>query len=205
MKFIIGLGNPGIRYQRTRHNIGRAVVEFIAETERVVFKRDKKMNAMSAEIEWAGEAVRIVYPEVFMNLSGEVLERVRGYFPIEAKNDILIAVDDVAIPFGTLRLRGQGSSGGHNGLKSVAAALGTEEYARLRLGIAAAESTDAGSGESDENRTVPLHDFVLDVFTEAEQKELPDFLFRAKEACRLWVEGPLDRAMSTVNQRTVRG
>jgi len=200
MKFIIGLGNPGIRYQRTRHNIGRALVEFIAHHEKAVFKRDKKMNAMCAEICWLGEPVQIIYPEVFMNLSGETVQRIKGYFPINPQTDLLIAVDDAALPFGSLRLRGQGSSGGHNGLKSVAGALGTDQYARLRLGIGKPGILTSDVSDR-EDAAVPLHDYVLDVFTPGEMAAMPGFLKSAAEACRLWAEGPVERAMNVVNQR----
>jgi PTH1 family peptidyl-tRNA hydrolase len=201
MKFIIGLGNPGIRYQRTRHNIGRALVEYIAQSEKAIFRRNKRMNAMCAEVDWAGETVQLIYPEVFMNLSGETVQRINGYFPINPQIDLLIAVDDAALPFGGLRLRGQGSSGGHNGLKSVAQALGSEQYSRLRLGISKPGGAATDASDQREESTVPLHDYVLDVFSAEEMSAMPGFLKSAAEACRLWVEGPLERAMSAVNQR----
>lgn len=200
MKFIVGLGNPGIRYQRTRHNIGRALVEFIAQNERAVFKRDKKMNAMCAEITWSGEPVRLIYPEVFMNLSGETVQRIQGYFPIVPQTDLLIVVDDAALPFRALRLRGQGSSGGHNGLKSVAGALGTDQYARLRLGIGMPSLVSSEAAERVDSEAVPLHDYVLDVFSADELAAMPNFLKCGAEACRYWVEEPIERAMNAVNQ-----
>ena len=204
MKFIAGLGNPGVRYQKTRHNIGRALVEFIAQHEKVVFKRDKKINAMCAEICWAGEPVQLIYPEVFMNLSGETIQRIKGCFQMNPQTDLLIVVDDAALPFGALRLRGQGSSGGHNGLKSVASALASEQYARLRLGIGKPGVCKADSSEQDES-AVPLHDYVLDIFSTEELTAMPVFLKSAAEACRLWVEGPVERAMNAVNQRLPMG
>lgn len=204
MKFIIGLGNPGVRYQRTRHNIGRALVEFMAQQEKVVFKRDKKLNAMCTEVCWAGESVQLVYPEVFMNLSGETVRRIKEYFPINLQTDLLIAVDDAALPFGMLRLRGQGSSGGHNGLKSIASAIESEQYARLRLGIGKPGDLASGTSECD-NSVAPLHDYVLDVFGAEELAAMPIFLKSAAEACRLWAEGPIERAMSAVNQRVPIG
>jgi len=200
MKFIVGLGNPGVRYQRTRHNIGRALVEFIANQEKTIFRRDKKMNAMCAEVCWAGEVVQIIYPEVFMNLSGETVERIKGYFPMNPQTDLLVVVDDAALPFGGLRLRGQGSSGGHNGLKSVANVLQSDQYARLRLGIGKPGVMGSESSEAEE-RVVPLHDYVLDVFGAEEMASMPGFLKCASSACRLWAEEPIERAMSAVNQR----
>lgn len=198
MKFIVGLGNPGVKYQKTRHNIGRALVEFIAGREKAVFVREKKWSCMRAEVSWGGLAVQLVYPEVFMNLSGETVKKIAGWNPVKPETDFLIAVDDVALPFGMLRLRGQGSSGGHNGLKSIAAAFASEKYARLRLGIgkpgAAAAAEDAGGD-------VPMHDYVLDPFSGEEQQGMPDFLLRAEQVCRLWAEGPLEQAMNAVNQR----
>jgi len=205
MKFIIGLGNPGVRYQRTRHNIGRMVIEFMAQQEKAVFKRDKKMNAMAAEVSWAGETVQLIYPEVFMNLSGETVQRIKGYFPIQPQSDLLIIVDDAALPFGTIRLRGQGSSGGHNGLKSVAHALESEQYARLRLGIGKPGVLAPNTSERDDAPAVPLHDYVLDVFSADEMAAMPGILKSASEACRLWVEAPIERAMSAVNQKPAMG
>ncbi len=198
MKLIIGLGNPGVRYQRTRHNIGRALIEFMAAQAKAVFKREKKIASLRAETSWGAETVCLIYPEVFMNLSGDAVRKIKAQYPADPASDFLIVVDDAALPFGMLRLRGQGSSGGHNGLKSVAQALGSEKYARLRMGIGK-PGTQMPADSEDVSEA--LHDYVLDLFSAAEEAVMPEFLKRAGDVCRLWAEGPMERAMNAVNQR----
>ncbi len=203
MKFIVGLGNPGVRYQKTRHNIGRRLIEFLAAREKSAFVRDKKIAGMTAAVSWNGEKVFLVYPEVFMNVSGETLRKIKDHYPVNPQTDLLAVVDDAALPFGAMRLRPQGSSGGHNGLKSIAESLGTDVFSRLRLGISHPGCAVQAAGE-EEALAGPLQDYVLEPFQPDEEKQMPDVLRRAEEACRLWLALPIERAMNAVNQRPER-
>ena len=124
-----------------------------------------------------------------MNVSGASVELLVRHFDLQSSRDLLIAVDDVAIPFGTLRLRGKGSSGGHNGLRSIEAVLQTPHYARLRIGI----------GPEAETSERELERFVLERFNQKEQKTLPQFFKKGEEACQLWATKTLEQAMNAVN------
>ncbi|MFH1799624.1 MAG: aminoacyl-tRNA hydrolase [Candidatus Omnitrophota bacterium] len=200
MKLIVGLGNPGDEYARTRHNIGRRLVEFIAETEKVKFAFKKSQKAALASVSWNGETFHLAHPLTYMNLSGEAVVALVKYWKIAANKDLLIVVDDIALPFGKFRLRGEGSSGGHNGLASIEEHLEGREYPRLRIGIgsrankAGAELTDSAG---------PLRDYVLSAFTVAEEKKMKELLGKGMEACRAWISEPLTKAMNRVNAAVV--
>jgi PTH1 family peptidyl-tRNA hydrolase len=196
MKLIVGLGNPGDEYARTRHNIGRRLIEFIACEEKVKFAFKKSQKAALASVSWMGEMLHLAYPLTYMNLSGETIVALVKYWKIAASKDLLIVVDDVALPFGKFRLRGEGSSGGHNGLASIEEYLESREYPRLRIGIGPRENkTEAKSAGSAE----PLRDYVLSVFTAAEEKKMKELLEKGMEACRAWISEPLTKAMNRVN------
>jgi PTH1 family peptidyl-tRNA hydrolase len=131
-----------------------------------------------------------------MNLSGEPVALLVKYFKIESTQDLLIVVDDVALPFGKFRLRGEGSSGGHNGLVSIEEHLGSREYPRLRIGIGVSwEEGVSGPARIDG----PLRDYVLSSFESREEKQMKKNLKCGMDACRAWVLGPLTKAMNRVN------
>ena len=160
MKVIVGLGNPGRRYERTRHNVGWWVVDHLADVWH--FDRWKEeRRALTTGGRLGAAHVRLVKPLTYMNLSGEVLVQYLRRPAWSAATDLLVIVDDVAIPVGTWRFRAKGSSGGHNGLKSIEAQVGSQAYARLRVGIKPA----AGIGPRS-----PLEDFVLAPFA-ADERE----------------------------------
>ncbi len=193
MKLIVGLGNPGDAYARTRHNIGRRIVEFMAEEEQVKFASKKSQKAAVASLSWNGETLYLAYPLTYMNLSGEAVVALVKYWKVVPAKDLLIVVDDVALPFGKFRLRGEGSSGGHNGLASIEAHLGSREYPRLRVGIGpCGKITEAGS-------EAPLRDYVLSAFAAAEEKKMKALLGNGMEACRAWAGESLAKAMNRVN------
>lgn len=185
MKLIVGLGNPGDRYSDTRHNAGRRLVEFAAKRQGVSFSKKKAFEASFVTLDWEGQPVTLAYPETFMNVSGKAVFALVRHFEIDPRKNLLIVVDDIALPLGRLRLRARGSDGGHNGLKSIQEVLG-EEYPRLRLGIGC-ETT----GE--------VEDYVLSPFRPAEKKILKEVLEKGYEACRLWVSQPFSAAMNVVN------
>ena len=198
MKLIVGLGNPGAEYTRTRHNIGRRLVEAIAAKEKVSLASKRSLKAAVASVRWSGETVHLAYPLTYMNLSGAPVGALVAHFGIQSLQDILIAVDDIALPFGKLRLRGEGSSGGHNGLVSIEENFGSRGYPRLRIGIglrdSRAHSISAVPGEF-------LRDYVLSTFDPGEEKGMEKLLEKGTEACRLWALGPLTEVMSRVNAR----
>ncbi len=198
MKLIVGLGNPGDRYQGTRHNAGRLLVEFIARHYQLSFSKKKKLEVSVAFLEWEGVPVTLAYPETFMNLSGESVKRLVEHFGIPFRKDLLVVVDDFALPFGRLRLRSKGRDGGHKGLRSIHEALGSTGYPRLRLGI----GDEPSLGHSPQEM---LEDYVLSFFSVQEKEELEIFLQRGVEACRLWVTCPIEQAMNSVNGGQSKG
>lgn len=196
MKLVVGLGNPGARYRDTRHNIGFLVVDALARetkaaTVDTAAPADVKRCILPTEFgDEAGpaEEVLLVKPLTYMNRSGQaVAGLVRGALGVTPA-DVLVVVDDLYLDYGRLRLRGSGSDGGHNGLKSIEAALGSREYPRLKCGVG---PQPAG---------VSAEDFVLDEFTAEETKGLPDFVGRAAEAVRAFVARGLVPAMNRFNR-----
>lgn len=187
MKLIIGLGNPGKKYSATRHNAGRLLVEKIAVLHRKDWKAQPACQALTASFVWENQQVVLACPETFMNHSGEAVRSLVQFYKVDASKDLLIAVDDAALPFGTLRLRASGSDGGHNGLKSIQECLGDENYARLRIGI-------NGPGEHE-----MLEDYVLQTFGAGERRPFEEILEKAAEACRLWLTQPVEQVMNAVN------
>ena len=133
MKYlIVGLGNPGVKYENTRHNIGFKVLDTLAELSNTSFKEEK--HAHYASLKHKARTFHLIKPTTFMNLSGKALNYWLQHLKIDLQN-VLVVTDDIALPFGTLRLRGKGSDGGHNGLKDINHYLGHTKYARLRFGV----------------------------------------------------------------------
>jgi peptidyl-tRNA hydrolase, PTH1 family len=194
VKLIVGLGNPGSRYSNTRHNAGRLLVEYIARDCAATFKLQKSLKASVASIRFDSEEVSLAWPETFMNVSGESVFLLAKHFAIDIVRDLLVVVDEAALPFGKWRIRGQGSDGGHNGLKSIEQALGnTTQYARLRMGIGPAEVALSSLGN------LTLEEFVLQPFSKEDSKALPGVFEKGMQACRLWVTRPLNEVMNAVN------
>lgn len=189
MKLILGLGNPGSRYSKTRHNVGRRVVETFAGDLGLRWKKSRDLAACWAETEWKGKPVILAYPDSFMNECGKPAERLLTHFGIKFEENFLATVDDAALPFGRLRLRAQGTDGGHRGLRSVQEAVKSLQYARLRVGIAPLKPTSE-----------PLEEYVLNPFTAREEKSLERVLRHAVTACQLWISEPISRAMDRANQ-----
>ena len=190
MKVIVGLGNPGRAYESTRHNVGWWVVDHLADVWRFDgWRRDGEALVSTGRV--GSEPVRLIKPQTYMNLSGQALQPyVRRPFWAPVK-DLLVIVDDVAIPIGTYRVRARGSAGGHNGLKSVQHALGTMEYGRLRVGIL----------PSDERRQVgDLADFVLAPFGKDEREEILALLPDLTRIAELWIREGIEVAMNTFNR-----
>jgi PTH1 family peptidyl-tRNA hydrolase len=186
MKLVVGLGNPGDEYRRTRHNVGFEVLESLAEKHGARWSR--KPDAEIAR--WNQEAV-LVKPQTYMNLSGSAVQQWAHFYKVDVA-DIFVVVDDVNLEAGRVRIRGGGSAGGHNGLKSVAASLGTQEYARLRLGV--------GGGSRKE-----LSSHVLGRFTAAEEAVIEAAIETAVAAIEVFVTDGLAVAMNRYNRKPDTG
>jgi PTH1 family peptidyl-tRNA hydrolase len=187
VKVICGLGNPGAEYARTRHNVGWWVVDAVREAwEFPVFRPADDTKATAGDID--GERVLLVKPWTYMNRSGAALTPLLGVPDFEPARDLLVVVDDAALDVGRVRVRASGSSGGHNGLKSVEAALGTRDYARMRIGI--------GAPPSD----VDLVDWVLAPFDESEEKRIIDSLGALVDAALTWIGEGAEAAANRFNQ-----
>ncbi len=185
MKVILGLGNPGKEYERTRHNVGWWVVDHLADVWHFDgWRKDGEARVATGQV--GAAKVRLVKPLTYMNLSGAVLRPyLRRPFWAAAK-DLLVVVDDVALPIGRYRVRAKGSAGGHNGLKSIEGTLQSQEYARLRLGI----------GPDDPRRRGDLADYVLDTAGKAEEATIRALLPTLTEAIELWIRDGVTPVMN---------
>lgn len=187
MKFlIVGLGNPGKEYEETRHNIGFKVVDEIANELGATFSLDKA--AFRAEAKFKGRTIILIKPITFMNLSGKAVNYWLQAEKIELKN-LLVITDDIALPFGKLRMKGKGTDGGHNGLKDIQAVLKTVEYSRLRFGV----GNDFSKGRQ--------ADYVLGEWNKEEQLALPERIQTATEFIKSFSFVGLDMTMTTWNGR----
>ena len=160
---IVGLGNPGKKYEYTRHNIGFLVVKGVAHSLGWELKEDKRFNGWIVKNQCGGRLLHLILPGTYMNESGRCIRAYLDFYKLTPA-DILVVSDDVELPFGETRLRQRGSSGGHNGLKSIEAHLGTQEYVRLKMGV----DKDVQRGS--------LADYVLDAFRPEEFALLPAFV-----------------------------
>jgi peptidyl-tRNA hydrolase, PTH1 family len=184
IKLIVGLGNPGTRYARSRHNVGFMIVERVAHAYDLRFAR-KRFNAEIAEGDIAGTRVLIAKPQTYMNSSGEAVGKLFAFYKI-APADLLVVYDDLDLPLGKMRLRPQGSAGGHHGMESIIARVGTSDFARLRVGI--------GRPNPDDDI-----DHVLGAFNHAERAAMDETFARAVEAVEVWVRDGIDAAMNEFN------
>ena len=183
MKLVVGLGNPGLQYRDTRHNVGFWVVDELARRWNLSDAWRERDDAMFAK--QPGGSV-LVKPLTFMNLSGFAVSRLRQFFQIDPA-DVFVIVDEVALPVGRLRARPKGSAGGHNGLKSLIEQLGTDEFPRLRLGV----------GRGDARRD--LADHVLSKFDPAERDTILAATLRAADASEMFLSDGIESVMNTFN------
>ncbi len=183
---VVGLGNIGEEYASTRHNMGFMVLDAWAQASNAVFTPCR--YGLVAEISFKGRKFTLLKPNTYMNLSGRAVRYWLQKTRIPQEN-LLVVVDDFAIPFGTLRMRKRGSAGGHNGLKSIDYELASDDYARLRIGT--------GNGGFAEGRQV---DFVLGELLLEEKRAMPELLLRAVEAIKCYGTEGIDRAMTRFNR-----
>lgn len=188
---VVGLGNPGRQYERTRHNIGFMVMDDLARKHYAVWKQQASMESQVTKIEVSGRILYLVKPETFMNLSGQAVKRMLDYYRLENK-DLVVVVDDCDLPFGQLRLKLTGGPGGHNGLKDIERCVGSQDYMRLKIGI----------GKPLEFST-PLADYVLSRFNETESDTLPALIDSSTKVIERLVSEEAERVMGDVNMRRI--
>lgn len=184
MKLVVGLGNPGSRYADTRHNVGFVVLDRLAEGGRAE-RFQSRFQAQVTDFREGEQKVVLVKPETFMNLSGRCVRQVVDFYQVPLE-DILVVCDDVNLPLGRLRARARGTHGGHNGLRDIQSHLGTTDYARLRIGVGAAEGKD-------------LVDHVLGRFAPSERKAIDEATARAAEAVLVWIGLGIEACMNRYN------
>jgi PTH1 family peptidyl-tRNA hydrolase len=186
VKLIVGLGNPGAKYRGTRHNVGFAALDELARRHRVEFE-SAPAEAMMAKVRDFDEPVLLAKPLTFMNLSGHAVGDLVRYFRIDLAG-LFVLVDDANLPLARLRARARGSEGGHNGLKSIVAQLGTQEFARLRIGV--------GRGHPERD----LADHVLSRFDADEREPIATAIARAADAAEVFVTDGIAQVMNRFNR-----
>jgi peptidyl-tRNA hydrolase, PTH1 family len=187
MKLIIGLGNPGAQYAGSRHNIGFRVIDLLSQRHGIALGR-KRLRAIHGKGEIDGEPVLLVQPQTFMNDSGDAVRRLAGFYQVSSAQDILLIYDDLSLDLGVLRLRRGGSDGGHRGVRSVLAHLGTPEVPRVRIGIG---SPPPG---------VDAVDYVLSAFKASETKQVAEIVTTAAEATEFYLAEGIEAAMNRFNK-----
>ncbi len=191
LQLLVGLGNPGPRYSLTRHNVGFLVLEQMAAEAGQSFRQQSKLHGLVADVGLGSERLRLLMPQTFMNESGRSVRAALDWFGLRA-DQLLVIVDDMDLPLGRLRLRSSGSAGGHNGLRSLIQHLGTQEFARLRVGIGA----PAGDPADRKTRTVG---HVLGPFSASEQPILAQVLKEVVGGVALVRQQGVERAGNRLN------
>ena len=186
---IAGLGNPGGKYDKTRHNVGFDVIDAIADKYGIALKK-KMFRAHLGSGNIDGHKVILVKPQTFMNSSGEALAPICGYYKVEPNERLIVIYDDISLEPGNLRIRAKGSAGGHNGMKSIISCLDTEGFARIKVGVGAKpEGWD-------------LADHVLSRFSTDDRKLVEEAIANATEAAELMLDGRLEEAMNRYNRKS---
>jgi PTH1 family peptidyl-tRNA hydrolase len=186
MKVVVGIGNPGKDYERTRHNVGFRVADELGRRTGIVCSKRRFHSRVGGGTAW-GKRLLLVKPQTFVNESGLAVAEAVRWYSCELSH-LLLVCDDFQLPLGQIRIRRKGSAGGHKGLASVIEALGTTEFARLRLGIAGA------GGKRDE-------EFVLSTFEAGEEVIVTEMVKRAADAVSCWLQDGIERAMNLFNKR----
>jgi PTH1 family peptidyl-tRNA hydrolase len=183
---VAGLGNPGLKYQNTRHNIGFMVLDLLADTYHEGFRRQDARQCLEAQLTIAGKRVVLIKPQTYMNRSGFALQKSAGYYKI-APEDILVVHDDLDLDLGRIKLVRGGGAGGHNGIRSIIEQLGTKAFPRLKVGIGRP------------TQPIPIDRFVLSPFSSDELQVVERVLEVARDAVVHFVENGIDSAMNRFN------
>ncbi|WP_026092435.1 aminoacyl-tRNA hydrolase [Calidifontibacillus oryziterrae] len=185
MKYIIGLGNPGKNYEKTRHNVGFMVIDELSKRWNIQLNKEKFKGLYGSGI-FNGEKVILLKPLTYMNLSGEAIRPLLDYYDINT-NDLIVIYDDLDLPTGKIRLRSKGSAGGHNGIKSTIQHLGTENFNRLRIGI------------DRPTNGMAITNYVLGAFSDDERSAIDHAINQACNACEKWLTVPFLEVMNQFN------
>ncbi len=186
MYVIVGLGNPTYQYAKTRHNVGFEVIDELAERNKISMDINKH-KAVCGKGTIAGQKVVLVQPQTFMNLSGESVRAVIDFYKINPKDELIVIFDDISLDVGQIRLRAQGSPGGHNGIKSIALHLGNLEFPRIKVGV------------GDKPRGWDLADYVLSRFNDEERIKVDESIVDAAMAAELFIKEGIEGAMNKFN------
>jgi len=192
MKLLVGLGNPGSQYAKTRHNAGFMVVDRLLAARGTGEPVKARFQGAASEITMGSEHVLILKPTTYMNRSGQAVAEAARFFKLDPAQDLLVVVDDLYLPTGTIRLKGEGGTAGHNGLANIQQLLGTDAYPRLRVGVGLQPS-----GGKDPR--MDQADFVLGRFTDDEEPLLDASIRKAVEAAELFITRGLSHAMNLAN------
>ncbi len=187
MKFVVGLGNPGQKYDLTRHNVGFDVIDRVARQLAPGEPATSKFDSLVIETRINDEKVVLMKPQTYMNRSGQSVKQAMTFYKANSETDLLVIVDDIHLPCGTLRMRATGSSGGHNGLQDISNHIGNDSWSRLRIGV-------------DEPGHIPQADYVLGKFTPQQKESVEPALCSAVKAVDIWIEHGVSDAMNICNE-----
>jgi PTH1 family peptidyl-tRNA hydrolase len=201
VKLIVGLGNPGPKYQVTRHNIGFLFIDALVEVFEGKRNFKNEFKAETQKIKVGDEQVLLVKPQTFMNLSGESVQPILEFYKLEPK-DLLVVHDEVDQPFGALKFAIKRGHGGHNGIRNIHQVLGTDDYARLRLGVGRPPALVDNEG-TPIGKTIDVADWVLQNFSKPEMAKIPDFLELAIQGVETWVPQGIGQASTQFNGKEV--
>lgn len=188
MKLLVGLGNPGREYENTRHNAGFLVIDRLAERHAPGVVARGRFNALTTDAVINGEKALLLKPTTYMNRSGRSVAEALNFYKLDPTEDLLVFVDEIALPIGTIRLRAKGSAGGHNGLADIQQLLGTDAYCRCRIGI-------------DPPGVIPQADYVLGKFTEEQRPAVARAITAGADAAELWLDEGIIAAMNRFNEK----
>lgn len=186
MKLIVGLGNPGRRYRWTRHNLGFLVVEEFAKRNKITLKKERRFKVITGREKFFGEDIFLAMPQRWMNLSGISVRDILEYLKVDLEN-LLVVCDDINLPFGVLRMRPKGSSGGHKGLLSIIESIQTQDFPRMRIGVLTSRDIK------------DLPKYLLSNFTKVEIRKLKGIIKRAVDACESWIKDGITETMNKFN------
>lgn len=187
MKLIVGLGNPGQKYERTRHNTGFLTIDKVAEKMNVSFNREA-FRSLTCKTVYKGEQVVLMKPQTYMNNSGEAVMKAVRYYKLDVTRDVLVIYDDLDLNYGQIRLRMKGSAGGHNGMKSIISLLHTDQFCRIRVGI-------------QKNPLIPVIDYVLGRVEKEFEEDWINAQNKAADAAIAFINEPFDTVMNRYNQK----
>ena len=191
MYLIAGLGNPGRKYERTKHNVGFDVIDYVTDRHRIPFS-GIQFQAECGKGIIAGQKVMLAEPLTYMNLSGEAVAALVNYYKLDPEEELIVIYDDISLDPGQIRVRKKGSAGGHNGIKNIIACLGTDKFKRIRVGIGAKPDR------------WDLADYVLAPFTPENREKIEDAIKDAADALELILSGDMDEAMNRYNHKASR-